>query len=81
MMLSTKDLVFKERPVKKLIERYMGLYVVKEIVSKNAVILKLLTFMRIHSLVNVNRIVKHRELVKGKKVEKPKPIEVNRVEK
>ncbi len=66
-MLSTKDLVFKERPVKKLIERYMGLYVVKEIVSKNAVILKLLTFMRIHSLVNVNRIVKHRELVKGKK--------------
>ena len=81
MMLSTKDLVFKKRPVKKLIERYMGLYMVKEIVSNNAVILKLLTFMRIHSLVNVNRIVKHRELVKEKKVEKPKPIEVDRVEK
>jgi len=80
-MLSTKDLVLKERPVKKLIERYVGLYMVKEVVLKNIVILKLLAFMRTHSLVNINRIVKHRELVKGKKVEKPKPIEVGRVEK
>jgi len=80
-MLSTKDLVLKERLVKKLIEKYVGLYMVKKIVSKNTVILKLLAFMRIHPLVNVNRIVKHRELVKGKKVEKPKPIEVDRVEK
>ena len=26
VLLSTKDLVFKERPTKKLMERYMGLY-------------------------------------------------------
>jgi len=32
-MLSTKDLVLKKRPVKKLIEKYVGLYVVKKIVS------------------------------------------------
>ena len=37
VMLSTKDLVFKERPVCKLIERYMGLYEVEEVVSSNAV--------------------------------------------
>jgi len=37
VMLSTKDLVFKERPVWKLVERYMGLYEIKEVVSTNAV--------------------------------------------
>ena len=35
-MLSTKDLVFKERPVCKLVERYVGPYEIKEIVSSNA---------------------------------------------
>jgi len=42
-MLSMKDLVFRKKPVKKLIERYVGPYVVKEMVSKNTVKLKLLT--------------------------------------
>ena len=37
VMLSMKDLVFKERPVKKLTERYVGSYIVKEVVLKNAV--------------------------------------------
>ena len=37
VMLSTKDLVFKERPVWKLVERYMGLYEIKKVVSTNAV--------------------------------------------
>ena len=37
LMLSMKDLVFKERPVKKLTERYVGSYIVKEVVLKNAV--------------------------------------------
>ena len=31
-MLSTKDLVFKERLVKKLTERYVGLYKITEVV-------------------------------------------------
>jgi len=55
-MLSTKDLVFKERPVKKLTEIYVGPYEVEEVVSKNAVKLKLLASMRIYSVVNVSRI-------------------------
>ena len=36
-MLSTKDLVFKERPIWKLMERYMGLYVVEKVVLSNVV--------------------------------------------
>ena len=37
VLLSTKDLVFKERPTKKLMERYMGPYAIEEVVSSNAV--------------------------------------------
>jgi len=36
-MLSTKDLVFKERPAKKLVDQYIGLYTIEEVVSTNAV--------------------------------------------
>jgi len=63
-MLSTKDLVFKEKPVKKLMERYMGPYRIEEIVLKNTVKLKLPASMRIHPLVNISRIVRYREPVK-----------------
>ena len=34
VMLSMKDLVFRERPTKKLTERYMGLYMIEEVVLK-----------------------------------------------
>jgi len=37
LLLSTKDLVFKERLARKLMERYVGLYVIEEVVSSNAV--------------------------------------------
>ena len=37
VMLSTKDLVFKERPVCKLVERYVGLYKIEKVVLSNAV--------------------------------------------
>jgi len=36
-MLSTKDLVFKERLVCKLVERFVGLYEIEKVVSLNAV--------------------------------------------
>ena len=80
-MLSTKDLVFKEKPVKKLMERYMRPYVVKKVMLRDIVKLKLLASMKIHLIVNVSRIVKYRELVKEQRVEEPKPVEVDRVEK
>ena len=65
VMLSTKDLVFRERLTKKLTKRYMGPYVIKKVVSKNAVKLKLLISMRIHLVVNVSRVVKYRKPEKG----------------
>ena len=54
VMLSIKDLVFKEKPVKKLVDRYMGLYAIEEVVSTNAVKLQLPTLMRIHLVVNIS---------------------------
>jgi len=37
MMLSIKDLVFKERLVKKLVDQYVGPYLIQEAVSIHAV--------------------------------------------
>ena len=78
--MSTKDLVFKERPTKKLMERYVGLYVIEEIVSLNVVKLQLPSLMRIHLVVNVSWIVRYKEQVKGQKKEEEKPVEVEKVE-
>jgi len=61
VLLSTKDLVFKERLTKKLIERYVGTYTIEEVVSLNTVKLRLPSSMRIHPVVNVSRIVRYRE--------------------
>jgi len=57
VLLSTKDLVFKKRPVRKLTERYIGPYAIEEVISSNAVKLQLPSSMRIHLVVNVSRIV------------------------
>jgi len=78
--LSTKDLVFKERPSKKLMERYVGPYTIEEVVSLNAVKLKLPSLMRIHLVVNVSQIVRYKEQVKGQKKEEGKLMKVERVE-
>ena len=80
MILSTKDLVFKERLVRKLVERYVGPYKIEEVVSTNAVKLQLPSSMRIHLVVNVSQVVLYREQVKGQKKKEGKLIEVERVE-
>jgi len=69
VILSTKDLVFKERLVRKLVERYVGPYEIEEVVSTNVIKLRLLSSMRIHPVVNVSRIVQYKEQVKGQKRE------------
>jgi len=80
VLLSTKDLVFKERPSKKLMERYVGLYAIEEVVSSNMVKLQLPSSMRIHPVVNVSWIMRYKEQVKGQKKEEGKPVEVEGVE-
>jgi len=79
LLLSTKDLVFKERPSKKLMERYVRPYAIEEVVLLNAVKLKLPSLMRIHLVVNISWIVRYKEQVKGQKKEEGKPIEVEGV--
>ena len=80
VLLSTKDLVFKERPTKKLTERYVGPYAIEEVVLSNAVKLQLPSSMRIHPVINVSRIVRYKEQVKGQKKEEGKLVEVEGVE-
>ena len=79
VLLSTKDLVFKERLVKKLVDRYVGPYTIEEVISTNVVKLRLPTSMRIHPVVNVSRIVRYKEQVEGQKKEEGKPMEVEGV--
>ena len=78
--MSTKDLVFKEKPTKKLTERYVGPYTIEEVVLSNVVKLRLPSSMRIHLVINVSWIIRYKEQVKGQKKEEGKPVEVEGVE-
>ena len=80
ILLSTKDLVFKERPSKKLMERYVEPYAIEEIISLNAVKLRLPSSMRIHLVVNISQIVHYKEQIKGQKKKEKKPVEVEGIE-
>ena len=79
VMLSTKDLVFKERLVKKLVDCYVGPYAIEEVVSTNVVKLQLLALIQIHLVVNVSQIVWYKEQVEGQKKEEGKPMEVEKI--
>ena len=67
VLISTKDFSkeLMKKVTKKLTEKFIGPYVVRKIVSENAVELELPVLLRIHLVVNVRRIVKYREQVKG----------------
>ena len=78
MLISIKDFLAEliKRAMMKLMEKFIGPYVVKKIVLKNAVELELPVSLRIHPVVNVRRIVKYREQVEGQKKIPPPPVEV-----
>ena len=69
VLISIKDfsMEFMKRETKKLMKKFIRLYVVRKIVSENAVELKLPALLRIHLIVNVRRIVKYREQVEEQK--------------
>ena len=71
VMLSTKDLKYQivGRRTEKLMERFVGPYKVKRIVSANTVELELPSTIRIHLVVNTSRIHKYVGQVKGQKKE------------
>ena len=79
VLLSIKDLVFRERPTRKLMERYIGLYAIEEVVLTNKVKLRLPMSMRIHPVVNISWIVWYKKQVKGQKKEEGKPVEIEKV--
>ena len=70
VLISTKDFSMKlmKRVTKKLMEKFIGPYVVRKIVLENAVELELPVSLRIHPVVNVRRIVKYREQVERHKM-------------
>ena len=78
VLISTKEFSAElmKRATKKLTEKFIGPYVVRKIVSENAVELELPASLRIHLVVNVRRIVKYREQVGGQKKTPPPPVEV-----
>ena len=69
VLISMKDFLMElmKRATKKLMEKYIGPYMVKKIVSENVVELELLVSLRIYLVVNVRRIVKYREQIEGQK--------------
>jgi len=73
VMLSTKDLKYQMvgRRTEKLIERFVGPYRVKEIVSLNTVKLELPSTVKIHLVVNVSRIHRYIGQVEGQRKEQP----------
>ena len=78
-MLITKDLVFKEKPAKKLVDQYISLYIIDEVVSTNVVKLQLLTLMRIYPVVNISRVVQYKKQVKRQKIKEVKLVEIEKV--
>jgi len=76
VMLSTKDLKYQmvRRRTEKLMERFIGPYKIKKIVSSNIVELELPSTIKIHLVVNVSRIQKYVGQVEGQKKEQPAPV-------
>ena len=78
VLINTKDFSMElmKRAMKKLTEKFIGPYVVRKIVSENAVELELPVSLRIHLVVNVRRIVKYREQLEGQKKIPPPSVKV-----
>ena len=79
-MVSIKNLVFKKRLVKKLVDWYVGPYFINKVIFTNTVKLWLPTLMRIHLVVNVSQILWYREQVEEQKVKEVKLVEIDGVE-
>jgi len=79
VLISTKDFSKKlmKRATKKLMEKFIGPYMVRKIVSENAVELELPVSLRIYPVVNVRRIAKYKEQVEGQKKIPPPPVKID----
>jgi len=76
VLLSTKDLKWQmiSQRSEKLMERFVGPYKVKAIISSNAIELELPTTVKIHPVVNISRIRRYISQVDGQQKEVPQPV-------
>ena len=79
VLISTKDFSAElmKRVLKKLTKKFIGPYVVRKIVSENAVELELPASLRVYPVVNVKRLVKYREQVERQKKIPPPSVEID----
>jgi len=82
VLLSTRDLKWQmvRRSLEKLVERFVGPYKIKAIISSNVVELELPATVRIHPVVNVSRTKQYIDQVGGQRKETPQPIVIEREE-
>jgi len=82
VMLSTKDLKYQMtgRRTEKLMERFVGPYRIKKIISSNTVELEPPSTVKIYSVVNVSRIQRYVGQIEGQRKEQPAPIIIEREE-
>ena len=80
VILSTKDLKYQivGRRTKKLMERFIGPYKIKKIISSNVVEMELSSTVKIHPVVNISRIYRYVGQVKGQKKEQLAPVIIER---
>jgi len=62
-------------------ERFVGPYRIKKIISLNVVELELPSIVKIHSVVNVSRIQRYVGQVEGQRKEQPAPVVIEGEEK
>ena len=78
IMLSTKDLVFKKRLAKKLVDQYIDPYIIDKIVFTHVIKLQLPTSIRIYLVVNISWVVCYKEQMKEQKLKEVKEWEVEK---
>jgi len=59
----------QERRLKKLTERFVGLYQVKKIISINAIELDLPSTVKVYLVVNVSRVYRYKDQVEDQRKE------------
>ena len=82
VMLSTKDLKYQmvRKRTEKLMEKFVGPYKIKKIVSLNIVELELSSTVKIHPVVNVSRTRHYVGQVEGQRKEQPAPVIIEQEE-
>jgi len=76
VLLSTRDLKWQMvgQSSEKLVERFVGPYKIKTIISSNVVELELPITIKIHPVVNVSRIKWYVDQVDGQRKDMPQPV-------